>query len=260
MKIACPHCSQILELTVETLDSFGGDPHFACPVCAGLIAVPVRAGAASPPPKKPGPGMPGRPKAAAPMSKPTAKNPSAKKPTQADAILAAHRGLHRNIRVLGIAVFLLLGGLGIYLAITLRGDTHMTREEHLREIIRNQFFTDLIASGATTKKALLGLWDIQEHGVGFVGISEDQCAWPKANELAQRVGASVLTLDPPDTATRAPMLHSLTGFSADLGDATFWLLDHGEPKVLHAPEVDRVTTLDRPRRVLLAWSSRPNKK
>ena len=30
-------------------------------------------------------------------------------------------------------------------------------------------------------------------------------------------------------------------------------MDHGEPKVLHAPEVGRVTTMDRPRRALLAW-------
>jgi len=245
MKIACPHCSQILELTAETLASFEGEPHFACPVCAGLIAVPVSAGASSLPPKKPGLGM----------SKPSAKSPSAKKSTQTDSILAAHRGMHRNFRVLGITVLLLLGGLGIYLALTLRGDTHMTREERLREIIRNQFFTDLIASGATTKKELLGLWDIQERGVGFVGLSKEPCAWPKAGELAQRVGASVLTLDSPDTATRAPILHWLTAFSTDLGDATFWLLDHGEPKVLHAPEVDRVTTLDRPRRVLLTWNN-----
>lgn len=48
MKISCPHCSQRLELDPETLAALHGQPHFACPVCGGLIAVPTSPGASSP--------------------------------------------------------------------------------------------------------------------------------------------------------------------------------------------------------------------
>ena len=40
MKITCPHCSQTLELTPDVLAALQGQPHFACPVCEGLMAVP----------------------------------------------------------------------------------------------------------------------------------------------------------------------------------------------------------------------------
>lgn len=239
MKLACSHCSQILELTPDALASFKGETHFPCPVCGGLLALPKVV-------KVP---MPKGPTARAPAPKavPAGRNPVA-------AVLEAWQGMHRNVRFLGIGVLLLLGGLGIYLALTPGGDVHKTRQQILRETVRNQFFTDLIASGATTEKALLGLWDIRPFGIGYVGLSEERCAWDKAPELAKRAGASVLTLDPPDAASRPALLHWLIGFSADLGGATHWLMDHGEPKVLHAPEVSRVTTMDRPRRVMLTWN------
>jgi hypothetical protein len=40
MKISCLHCSQNLELDPETLAALQGQPHFACPTCQGLMAVP----------------------------------------------------------------------------------------------------------------------------------------------------------------------------------------------------------------------------
>ncbi|MCC6884791.1 MAG: SUMF1/EgtB/PvdO family nonheme iron enzyme [Verrucomicrobiales bacterium] len=41
MKITCPHCSQILELTPDVLAALQGQPHFACPMCEELMAVPA---------------------------------------------------------------------------------------------------------------------------------------------------------------------------------------------------------------------------
>lgn len=238
MKLTCPRCSQKLELSSEDATLLRAQPSFPCPTCGGLLSLPPVVTVP----------MPQRPaeNASPPKTASARRNPVA-------AVAEACRGMNRNLRILGMSVLVLLGGLGIYMALKPGGDVRNTRQQFLREVIRNQYFTDLIASGATTEKELLGLWDIRAFGIGFVGLTEEQCAWEKAPELAKRMGASVLTLDSPDAATRAPLLHWLTGFSADLGSVTLWLMDHGEPKVLHAPEVSRVTTMDRPRRVLLAW-------
>jgi hypothetical protein len=40
MKIACPHCSQPLELDSETLIALEGASHFNCPTCGGAVPVP----------------------------------------------------------------------------------------------------------------------------------------------------------------------------------------------------------------------------
>ena len=256
MKLTCPRCSQKLELSPEDAALLRAEPNFPCPTCGGLLTLP--AVVTVPMPQRPAvqnvPStlkvpMPQRPaaKGLPPGAASTRGNPVA-------AVMNAYRGMNRNLRILGVSVLVLLGGLGIYLAVKPGGDVYKTRQQLLREIVRNQYFTDLIASGATTEKELLGLWDIRPFGIGYVGLSEERCVWDKAPELAKRVGASVLTLDPADAASRPAILHWLIGFSADLGGATHWLLDHGEPKVLHAPEVSRVTTMDRPRRVLLAWN------
>lgn len=256
MKLSCPHCTQILELTPEAIASFEGDPHFPCPACGGRVPLPETAPPA-PAPKRKGRQTPLLPKEGGAMRRPGAKAPQPKTPVASEnAITAISRGLNRNLLVLGIAVLVLLGGTGIYLALTTKGDTYQTREERLREIIRNQYFTDLIASGKTTRKELLGLWDIRPYGLGFVGVSNETLPWEGAAELAGRTGSSILMVDPADAVARPLMLNWLAEMTTDLDGATLWLLDNGEPKVLHAPEMSRVTTMDRPRRVLLAWDGR----
>ena len=256
MKLSCPHCTQILEITPEAIASFEGEPHFPCPVCGGRIPVPEIA----PPPQRPkrkGRQTPLLLKDGGATWKPGAKAPQSKAPAVSEnPTKAMSRGLNRNLLVLGLAVLLLVGGLGIYLALTTKGDTYQTREERIREIIRNQYFTDLIASGRTTKKELLGLWDIRPYGLGFVGVSNETRPWEGAAELAGRTGSSILIVDPADAVARPLILNWLAEVTTDLGGATLWLLDNGEPKVLHAPEMSRVTTMDRPRRVLLAWDGR----
>lgn len=257
MKLSCPHCTQILELTPEAIASFEGDPHFPCPVCGGRVPLPETA-PPSPAPKRKGRQTPLLPKDGGANWRPGAKPPQSKTPAVSEsAITAVSRGLNRNLLVLGAAVLILLGGAGTYLALTTKGDTYQTREERIREIIRNQYFTDLIASGKTTKKELLGLWDIRPYGVGFVGLSGKTGTWDEASDLAAGVGAAVLRLDPPDATARGVMLDWLGGVTGELGGETLWVLDHGEPKTAAPPVVNRVATMDRPRRVLLSWDTTP---
>ena len=40
MNITCPHCSQALELAPDVFAALQGQPHFACPMCEGQVAVP----------------------------------------------------------------------------------------------------------------------------------------------------------------------------------------------------------------------------
>ena len=47
MNLTCPHCSQTLELTPDVLAALQGQPHFACPMCEGQVAVPPTASTAS---------------------------------------------------------------------------------------------------------------------------------------------------------------------------------------------------------------------
>jgi len=254
MKLPCPHCTQILELTTETIASFEGEPHFPCPVCGGRVPLPETA----PPPKRKGRQTPLLPKEGGATRRPGSKAPHPKARTPAgpeDAIATISRGLNRNLLILGIAVLVLLGGAAIFLALTTKGDTHQTREERIREIIRNQYFTDLIASGKTTKKELLSLWDIRPYGVGFVGLSGKAGTWNEAADLAAGFGATILKLDPPDAAARKALLDWLGGVAGELGGETLWLLDHGEPKAAAPPTVNRVSTMDRPRRVVLHWEA-----
>ncbi len=190
------------------------------------------------------------------MRRPGAKSPQSKTPAASEhAITAISRGMKRNLVVLGVAVLALLGGTGIYLALTTKGDTYLTREERIREIIRNQYFTDLIASGKTTKKELLTLWDIRPYGVDFVGLTGKAGGWDESATLAAGVGATVLKLDPPDASARTVLLEWLAGVTADLGGETHWVLDHGDPKTVTAQTLNRVTTMERPRRVLLHWET-----
>ena len=238
MKLTCPHCSLVLELTPDFLRSLGGERVIACSSCGGVMSLPEVAG----------PAVAERP------SKPQRKPEAVSAKAAAEAVVKANRGLSRNMRLLGVAVLLLLGGMAVYLAMQPGGTTYNTKRHVIQDIVRNQFFTDLIASGATTEAALIdGLADVRAHGTGFIGMSAEKVPFATAAALARRIGARVLQLDPPEAAAREVMLRLLPPLTKEAPTETHWLLDHGEPKIFHGSEVSRVTTLERPRRVLLHW-------
>lgn len=236
MTLACPHCSQLLEFTPEVLASLHGHSECACPHCGGMMAVPQMSAQAAPQPTR---------KVSAPAVEASSMRKTAEK---------LQAALHGRLRILGVVALVVIGAAVAYVVLRRTGDTHLTKRHIIEEIIKNKFFTDLIASGATTKEALLGLADLQPHGVGFIGLTEERRPWAEAPAMAERLGAKVLTLDPPDATARRVMLRALTPFTADHLAETLWLLDHGQPKVFEGEDVHRVSTLERPRRVLLAWN------
>lgn len=174
-------------------------------------------------------------------------------------LLQAYLGLNRNLRILGTAALLLLGGLAAFIAYRQFGDTFNKREKILKRTINNQYFTGLIASGATNEKALVeAMESILPYASGFVGLSKDKLSWQKARELADRTGAEVLDV----AVTAHDSRQEFTGWLAASHQAqqgsTVWMRDSGATKVIDSPDVLAVTALERPRQVFLHWPKTEN--
>ncbi len=289
MIIPCPHCETELELDDETLAAMGDAPAFACPACQGEVPVPstepevvvapcvhcggefeidmptlsaLRSRVVFPCP------LCTRmlPTSMFQISEDSSPSPARRAPTARKKKVAQSkprkpfaerfqvlRRMNRNLLILGATAILLLGGLGIFLASRDKGNTTMTREDRVREIVNNRYFTDLIASGKADKNVLLSSWDIHPYGTGYIGISGKTATWEETEALAREVGATVYKLDPPDAAARTAFLTWLPAVTEELEGETHWLLDYGEPKVISAAAVNRVSTMDRKRRVIFYW-------
>jgi len=249
---ACMHCDGEFEVDQANLAILRRTTEFPCPICAGMLSssifhAPALAGASQAPAAEPtGVASPGwRPPPRGGYKKPQPKRSAPR--------FQALRGMNRNLLILGSMVLLLLAGLGMFIASKHTGNVTLTREDRVREIINNQYFKDLIASGKADKQELLAMWDIRPYGTGYVGISGKKTGWEQAAAIADRVGATVMRLDPPDSAARAALLQWMPDITADLGGETLWLFDHGKPKVIAASVVNPVTTKERPRRVVVHW-------
>ena len=228
MNITCPHCSQTLELTPDVLAALQGQPHFACPVCEGLMTVPAL-----------------RPTHSAP------RRSSATKP--ASQITKAQRGLNRNLLVLGVAALLTLGGVAVFLASKNGGTTVNTFQNITNEIIHNSYFTQLIADAVTTEKDLEAIAEIRPYEGGFIGVSKEALSWEQAQNLAKRTGAEILAVDDAALGSKQELVTWLaTTFMSHLS-SSIWVLNQSECSVLAGLEVLGVKELDGSRNVLLHW-------
>ena len=227
MKTTCPHCSVHIDIDPETHAALQAQTHFQCPGCNGSVAVPPMSGAAPPQPTSPAP---------------------------ATILAQAHRGLNRNMLILGSAALLVLGGLGFFLA-SRSGSIANTEQKITNEIIHNLYFQQLIAAGSTTGKDLEAVAVIRPYGTGFIGASKDALGWDAAKALAQRAGAEVLEPEssPPNPSGELTRWIR-SNFAAHLA-APVWVGRSGQPHILNGDEVLSVTTTNRPRKVLVWWRS-----
>ena len=229
MNITCPHCSQTLELTPDVLAALQGQPHFACPVCDGLMTVPA--------PRRPTPSAPQR--------------TGPRKP--ASPITTAQRGLNRNLLVLGLAALLTLGGVAVFLASKNGGTTGNTFQNITNEILHNSYFTQLITDAVTTEKDLEAIAEIRPYRNGFVGVSKGTLSWEQAQNLAKRTGAEIIAVDDAVLGSKQELVTWLaTTFISHLS-SPIWVLDQSEPSVLANSEILTVKTTDGERKVLLHW-------
>ena len=126
MKTACPHCTQHISIEPETHAELRGQEHFPCPACGGLVPVP-----------QPTSTMPVAP---ARTDADTANLQSTPTPSAANTLAQAHRGLNRNLLILGSAALLVLGGLCFFVASRQQGDTKTNMSNVNNEIINNTYF------------------------------------------------------------------------------------------------------------------------
>ncbi|MBC7979443.1 MAG: PKD domain-containing protein [Armatimonadetes bacterium] len=246
MKTTCPHCSQRIEIDQETLASLQGSAHFECPMCSNAVAVPLAQGT----------------QPVAPLREPDAQATSSLAPfgetTGTTPLAQAHRGLNRNLLILGSAALLVLGGLGVFLASRSGGNFFKTNQNIANSISNNTYFQNLIASGATTEKDLMSIAEIRPYGEGFIGISKESLAWEHAEELANRTGSEILAVEDGSDGSGTQLLAWLgKTFNSHL-ISTVWVRERGEVRVLDGGYILAATAKDRHRKVVLDWGRGKN--
>ncbi|MBC8001567.1 MAG: hypothetical protein H7X97_03170 [Opitutaceae bacterium] len=240
MKTTCPHCAQSISIDPETLSSLQGTSHFECPACSAGVPVPQ---------------VPG-PQPIAPLRDPDPEAISLlDPPADADGttVLAAHRGMNRNLLILGSVTLLVLGGLATFIASRKEGNVHNTRQVIRNEITNNSFFKSLITSGTTTARDLESVTGIREDGSGFIGVSKDKMTWDQSLEFAKKVGGEILDPGLPDSMWRVQRTDLVTEAFPELLGSTVWVAEKAQPRAIDSPDVHPVSTLERPRRLLLQW-------
>ena len=216
MKTTCPHCTQHISIDPETLAELQGQEHFPCPACGGLVPVPQPTGA--------------MPIAPVRTDADTLSFQSTPTPTAANTPAQVHRGLNRNLLILGSAALLVLGGLGFFLA-SRSGSIFNSEQKITNEIIHNSYFQNLIAAGATSRTDLEAMAFIRPYGRGFMGISKESLTWKQAQNLAERVGAEIPSSDQSDPSWLGPP-EVLGNSLPALAGATVWLQERGDARVL----------------------------
>jgi len=212
MTTPCPHCHVGIEIDPPTLAALAGSSHFACPACQGQVPVPAR-------PQSPA---------------------------------SVHRGINRNLLVLGIVTLLVLGGIGFYLASQKSGDTYNTTQNIRNEILNNTYFTQLIAAGITTMEDLKAILNIRPYADGFIGISSEVLLWDQAKELSSRTGSGILAANHEQDRE---LVSWLTATFTRETESPLWMSKDGNPAILVAPDILTVAGSEGTRRVLLHWQA-----
>ncbi|MGB6221844.1 lectin-like protein [Haloferula sp.] len=231
MKTSCPSCDQVIEISHEVLVSLAGQISFACPACQGQVEVPAVV----------------RPRV---LVASASIAPSAEPGNH--GLANTHRGINRNLLIFGSLTLLVLGGVGFLLASQKSGDSKTIVQNIRNEIINNSYFTQLIASGVTSKGELEAIGEIRPYGDDFIGISSESYDWNHAQELASRTGARILDVGQSDDSS-GELLSWMVDIFEDYLSPPVWILKGNEPNVLIGSEVLAVNDLIGKRRVFFRW-------
>lgn len=257
MIFTCSQCSQPIEIDDAELVGLSEGIMINCPACDAQVPMPATSAA---PVQIP-------PASAAPPAVASPASGSASASNQAAALM--FQKLNRRMIILGAAALLALGGLAGYLAFQLRGDRVELNQDITNQILKNKFFTDLIASGGTTMDQLRKVARIEMKGQGFIGLSREEYTWEQAQEFARSTGSKVLAVESPSENKAPwvdPTMQRLVNFLEHRFPAaqgtTVWVMQNSaekQPRVFHAPDVSLVSTSERTRKVFLDWRPPPPK-
>lgn len=258
MQYQCPHCSSGIRLQPKAVEIIKALPHFACPACGGLV--PAHPSAA--------PVAHANPAQSVASSSPSKERAKPAPRSRIRALGEGLRHLNRRTLILGTAVLLMLGGVAIFFATRDNGDRTVLNQDITNDILKNKYFTDLIASGTTTKDLLRKVERIEPQGAGFIGISREALTWDKAVEFARATGSRLLAVESPsenrgpwDDPTMQRLVSFLEAKFPASVTSTLWVMQNSspQPRVFHAPDVSTVTTPEHPRKALLDWRPLPAK-
>ncbi|MEI6535821.1 MAG: hypothetical protein WCN98_10810, partial [Verrucomicrobiaceae bacterium] len=166
-----------------------------------------------------------------------------------------HKGMNRNLLVLGVITLLALGGIAAFLASRGGGNIFNTVNNITNQIIHNNYFTQLIASGVTTEKDLQAIAEIRPFGDGFIGISKEALPWEQARDLAKRTGSEILAVEDGPAGSRTQLLAWLGNTFGSHLSSTVWVSERGEVRVLDGADILASTAKDRQRKVLVGWGA-----
>ena len=196
------------------------------------------------------------------QSPPTWTAPSwepAGEPSQpfAEDIFSTTRSLNTTMLGLGTLAMLVIGALALFLANRKTGDTTTIDTTITNSETYNSYFTQLISIGLTTAKDLESVSDIRPYGKGFIGISREGLSWTKAQDLAQRTGAEILSVDVDGNGSRQQLLTWLTTTYATTPASSVWVREQGEARLLKDADAGPTTDLESPRKVFFQWGASP---
>lgn len=252
MKFSCIHCSQPVEIDdADVAATAGSDIDIECPSCGQSMPLPdVSADAVrevAPEAKEAAaPSVGANPSPPAP-AKPSPGSGKGKTDKPSPARLSV-----RNIRILGAAALIVLGGIALYLANRPAGNTTVTNQRIVRRFIQNEYFQRLIREGKTSEKALEAVEEAFEYGGGFIGVSAKPVAWADAASYAEERAAALLDVAIAARESRKELGEWIAKSFPTLQGQAIAVLDQKSAAAIDAPDVLRVSE-ERPRRVLLRW-------
>lgn len=253
MKFSCLHCSQPIEIDdADVAAAAGASIDIECPSCGQSMPLPDVSGDAvreCTPEEKAATTLP----AATELSpEPPGPKPSADLGKGKTDKLSPARLSVRNIRILGAAALVVLGGVALYLASRPDGNTTVTNQKIVRRFIQNEYFQRLIREGKTSEKALEAVEEAFEYGGGFIGVSAQPVGWDDAARFADERAAAVLDVAIVARESRKELGEWIAKSFPSLQGQAVAVLDQKAAAAIDAPDVLRVSA-DRPRRILLRW-------
>jgi hypothetical protein len=148
--------------------------------------------------------------------------------------------LNRNVRILGSAAILILGGLGAWLVLRPARTVVTVAETSLLQTLRNEYFTKLVASGAAEAEALRRLAAVLPYGKGYIGVTSERMDLPEARVLAERMGADVLDVAAVALERKSELCGWMAASFPERHGTSSWVFDDGAPAAIDAPDLLRV--------------------
>ena len=168
-------------------------------------------------------------------------------------MLHTAKSMNTTTLVLGTTALLILGALAFFLANRKTGDTYHSEETITNIETNNTYFTQIIAAGLATTEDLQIISEIRPYDGGFIGVTREARSWTEVRELAEKAGASVLSVDEESAGSRAQLLTWLTSSYSTYLTSDAWVQERGEARLVQGMKVVPAAGLDEPRKALLYW-------